>query len=104
MHLLPEITTLFTLAVTFCAASHGANALVTERNDLLALEPTVARVNTLQDTKESREVSVPTCPVGFGLCPQAGGGGCCHTGGYCCTNGGFPDRSLNSGSMVHILV
>ena len=85
MHVLPEIGTLFTLAVTFCVASRGANALVTERNDLMALEPTVPRVNTLKNTIEARNSD---CQDGYSLCRDEAG--CCPTGGYCCSDGGFP--------------
>ena len=101
----PGIPSLFILAVTFWATPRGAKALVTERNDLVVSMPAAAGVNAQSTNKVGLLLgphSAQACPIGYALC--SAGTNCCPAGDRCCEGGRPPDRSLNSRSMIRILV
>ena len=97
---------LFILAITVRIAPYGAKALVTEGNDRAAFESSVASMSALQGTNETGLGASPLrpCDPGWGRCPGTVPIECCPLGGRCCPERRFPDRSLNSRSMIHILV
>ena len=103
MHL-EEIPPLFILAITVCVAPYGAIALVTEGNDRAVLKPSVAAVSVLQGTNKLGlgESLASECPPGDRWCGDTEV--CCPNNFKCCPKGRFPDRSLNSRSVIHILV
>ena len=102
----PQVPSLFILAVTFWAAPRGAKGLVSERNVLVVSKPAVASVNAQSTNKVGHVLGSPgSCPDNYLACTDDRlSGQCCPEGGRCCQPGRSPDRSLNSRSMIRVLV